>query len=370
MIIFNNNLKRIFKKPIVILFMILVPVGFITLITGLSGGDTSQKLVVGVVDNDNTEFTERFIENLSKTATIKKLEKSKIQNRILEQSIMTAIILEKGITDKLINGKDFNIKTISLDKTNLSYPIKIEINNYLNAAKSIAEKNVGNENKFYGSLDIYDKQIFSTKIINTKEEGNNKGLLSQQIGFLVMSMLFMSSFATNIITKDKVEKTYYRVITGPIKISNYTIQSILSFLVVSIVQVFLIFGFLKFVMGYGFDGGFGYMLIFGVIFSLVCVAFGVAVSSTVKDEKQLGIIISLSISPMCMLGGCFWPKDFMPEFLNNIGLFFPTSWIMEAFNKILSGEGIESVYNNIYVLLGFAVLFSLFAIWKKTDIAK
>jgi ABC-2 type transport system permease protein len=211
MIIFWNNLKRIFKKPTVILFMIVVPVMFIVLITGFSAGEVNSGLVVGIVDNDDTVFTEKLIENVRKTIDVKIIDESMIQNEILDQRVVTVLVLDEGLTKNLINGDKFNVKSITLDNTNMSYPVKIEINNYLNAASIIAKNDLGNEENFYKVFEKYNKQIFTSKINNIKEESSNKDLIRTQIGFLVMSMLFMSTFATSIITKDKFDKIYYRV---------------------------------------------------------------------------------------------------------------------------------------------------------------
>ena len=219
-------------------------------------------------------------------------------------------------------------------------------------------------------LEEYDNSSFIMEERSMANKDSNKDLIIGQIGFLVMSMLFMSTMATSLIVKDKVSKVYYRIIAGPIKISVYMVYSILSFFVIACIQVVLVFSFIRYMLGYDFSGNFGYVVLLGIIFALVCVAFGVAISSLSKDEKQAGVVMSLVISPMCMLGGCWWPREVMPEFLNKIANFVPTTWIMSAFGDLLSGKGIESTYDSILVLFGFLILFSLLAIWRRSDIAK
>ena len=131
MIIFSNNLKRLFKNTGVLIFMIFVPIGLIVTITGLAG-NSSSGINIGLVDmiKQNSRKDYRII--FSKTATIKIMNEIDLKEKLLQQLIDVAIIIDKGSTDKIISGKEVNIKYISLQDVNMGTVAKFEVNNYLN----------------------------------------------------------------------------------------------------------------------------------------------------------------------------------------------------------------------------------------------
>jgi len=46
-----------------------------------------------------------------------------------------------------------------------------------------------------------------------------------------------------------------------------------------------------------------------------------------------------------MLGGCWWPIEYMPELLKKISNFVPPSWAMKAYEKIITGAGLFEIKN-------------------------
>jgi ABC-2 type transport system permease protein len=71
-----------------------------------------------------------------------------------------------------------------------------------------------------------------------------------------------------------------------------------------------------------------------------------------------------------MLGGCWWPMSFMPDILQKIANFVPATWIMKAYNSLLTGKSLMDVADKLLIMVVFSVVFFLLASWKKTDIAK
>ena len=149
----------------------------------------------------------------------------------------------------MINNEDVKVQTVSISDTNLSRPAAIEIKSYLNSASAIAKTAKGNEKEFYKRMKVYHEKTFSSEFENISKSDGKKDLAKSQIGFLVMCMIYLSTLSTTIIVKDKLKRIYYRVIVGPIGMSNYVLQSIMSFFVVAALQVILIFTYMKYIIG-------------------------------------------------------------------------------------------------------------------------
>lgn len=368
MTIFFNNIKRILKKKLNIIFMIVVPILFIVVSMAAAGGGGT--LSVGIVDNDNTKFTNMLIKNLEDKASIVRVKEDEIKSNILNMKIEYAIVFDKDFTKDIIEGKNVKLKSYSIRESDVAVPVKLYIDSFLNTAKNISAAVPGNEEKFYSGFDYYKNGSFQAeyKSLELKQFGKRTSIAS--LGFLIMCIIFLSSFATTLIIEDKKSGTYYRMFSTPIRIKSYMLQNILSFIVVALLQVGLI---LTIMMGvFKADLGPSPINVFAVmaVFALVAVAFGVVVSSLSKDSRQASTLSSLIITPMCMLGGCFWPREIMPSFLQKIGDFVPTTWALKAADKVLNGSSLIAVSKELLIMLLFAVVFFLLASWRKADVGK
>jgi ABC-2 type transport system permease protein len=78
----------------------------------------------------------------------------------------------------------------------------------------------------------------------------------------------------------------------------------------------------------------------------------------VKTENQAGgLSIMLGMS-MALLGGCWYPLELFPDAARTFALALPTRWAMQGLTDIvMRGQGLESVWQEASVLLGFAAAF-------------
>jgi ABC-2 type transport system permease protein len=311
-----------------------------------------------------------LIKNLEDKASVIRVNENEIKSNIINMKIEYAIVFDKGFTNRIIDGEDVKLKSYSIKESDVAVPVKMYIDSFLSTAKNISAAVPGNEEKFYSGLDYYKEGSFQAeyKSIELKEFGKRTSIAS--LGFLIMCIIFLSSLATTLIIEDKKSSTYYRVFSTPLKIRSYMLQNILSFIAVALLQVGLI---LIIMMGiFKADLGPSPINVFVVmaVFAIVAVALGVVISSLSKDSRQVSTLISLITIPMCMLGGCFWPREVMPSFLQKIGDFVPTTWAHKAAEKAINGSSLIAVSKEIFIMLLFAVVFFLMSSWRKVDIAR
>jgi ABC-2 type transport system permease protein len=61
---------------------------------------------------------------------------------------------------------------------------------------------------------------------------------------------------------------------------------------------------------------------------------------------------------MAMLGGCWYPIELFPGFVQTAVKILPTTWAMQGMlGVVLRGQGVVEILPAVGVLLGFAVLF-------------
>ncbi len=366
MTIMATNLLRIRRNKALLLSTLFVPVFLFVLIFIVGGGD-GPVLRVGVVDHDQTRFTEIFTAALEENNSVVFLVEEKMREALLDNEIAYAVKIPAGFTQELINNKKPSLGGMHLKATDAAYTTIFFIENFMNAAENIARVAAGDQEQFYKGLATYADGNFTLEYENLAEYEQPKGWSIASVGLLAFGMLFFATSAAGLLVDDKKNKTLYRLLAAPLSIRKYMLQSIASFLLISLLQLTIVLAILKFAFSLDFGGAFGDLFLLLAIFSVVSVSFGVALAGFAKNHNQLSTVASLLITPMAMLSGVFWPREIMPEFMQAIGNFIPLSWLMHAVEKIILGEGIVAAYREVIVLLLFALVFFLVGAHKRVE---
>jgi ABC-2 type transport system permease protein len=109
-----------------------------------------------------------------------------------------------------------------------------------------------------------------------------------------------------------------------------------------------------------------HMFITLLMFALVAVGLGLLITAFSSSSYMAGTLSTLVLTPTCMLGGCYWDYELMPDFMQKIGYFTPQRWVMEAIRKMQDGGTLESITLNLLVLAAFALAFLLIAAFRQS----
>lgn len=354
MTIYFTNLKRLFRNKINILFIIVLPLIFMFI--SFAGSNGVEPLKVTVIDKDNTEFSTRLIEKIKTKGTVVLDKKENIEKNLVDNKIDYAIVIPKGFTEQIILGKNPVLKSYEVKEGNSAMSIKLFLDGYLNNVKNIAVVSQGNKDMFYKGINEYENGSYKVQYESVDKGEGNKSKTSSALGFIVMNMLFLTTSTTNILIKDKEKNLFTRYFTTPLTRKRYIIENLLSFLTISILQVILFFILMKYIFRFNLgDKPFKILMLF-IVFAVFTVSLGLFISTHSNDLRQSGAISSLINIPFAMLGGCFWPREIMPNFLKNISEFIPTTWINVASNEVLYGENLFYVKEDIIFLCGLTII--------------
>lgn len=252
----------------------------------------------------------------------------------------------------------------------MAMPARMKIDAFLTAAKNIAAAADGNRDTFYEKLEDYQNGRFTLQSTMVGLDNQDASASLGGIGLLAMSMMFLAMSATTNLLKDKEDRTFYRVMASPLSLKSYMFQNILSFYLVSLLQVAGVFVVILYVFKISLGASVLNLFIVMAVFSFLCVSMGVAMAGLARNTRQAGAVTSLVVIPMSMLGGLFWPSDMMPDLLQRIGNLLPTSWTMDAAHKVILGSSIAEVRMEILIVLMYSLVFFLLGSWRKTDIAR
>lgn len=366
MTVFFNITKRIMKSKLLFISILIVPALFLILISQSIKSDLTS-LKISIVNYDKTEFTSKLVDSLNgKAVFIDKNEKD-IHDEILNSKLDYALVIPKGFTADLIQEKNVKAEGYFLKESIRSLSLQKYIEDYIQAAKSIAKASKGDQTKFYAGVESLKNGI-GLDFISVNEIDRNQSY--NTLGMMLMFMLMSSVFFTTLVLTDKENRTFYRSISAPISLVNYMFQSILAFLMISTIQVTFIFLALKLIVGIYMGSSIINMYLLFILISLVCVSFGVAISSISKNVVQACFSGCIIILPMSFIGGCWWYNYMSPDLVRRIGQFTPAYWIMESINKLLNDQSLLSIITEMSIVLIFVIVFFFFATWRKEDVAK
>ncbi|MFA5860273.1 MAG: ABC-2 transporter permease [Candidatus Thermoplasmatota archaeon] len=110
----------------------------------------------------------------------------------------------------------------------------------------------------------------------------------------------------------------------------------------------------------------GSILVAGLVIVLLAIdaqAIGILLSAAAQREGQAVQMIPLIILPTFLLSGLFIPVSNLPNWLQPFAYLLPPTWAIDAMRDVmLRGWGLEGIWLNVLVLLGFAVGFTGLAI--------
>lgn len=372
MTIFTNNLKMIFGKKSNIFFMLILPILTIFYITALSTQEAKYNIVL--IDQDQTQFTKQYKELISGDCAIAEYTNiDEVKNMILDRKADVAVIFKKGFTDELIKGEDVAVENIVLDGTNQNEPFQVNLSSFMASVKSIAKVSA-DEKEFYEGLDkfIEQKYVVEYKHFTDSyiEDAENA---ATALGYLGSCILFFIMISTALIMDERQSGVTNRISITPIRAASYYFQHFITYFFITVLQAVSTILLLPCMTELSFGettGQVASVVLVACTFGAVCVSIGLFVNCVSPNSFASGSLTTLIELPLLMLGGCLWPKEIMPDFLQTIGKGLPTTWYMDATDSLVNGG---TLVDNLFEVVGMCafavVLFVLTMVIKRKRIA-
>jgi len=180
-------------------------------------------------------------------------------------------------------------------------------------------------------------------------------------GYTVMFVFFIIAAMAGSIRVEKHNGTFRRLLNVPVGRSELAAGKMTSAIVAGFIQVLFLFlvGAVIFRLSLGRDP-LAFLVLTGALVTTAA-ALGLAVATT--SLKGVGMATGLVIA--ALVGGCMFPIDLMPPFLQKLSYAVPHSWAMKGYLSLMvRGLGLQEIIPHIGALLGFALVFFLIAVWR------
>jgi len=340
----KRNLKEIYRNPVLLGFLLGMPVAFMLVFCAAAGGGEASPIAMSVVDEDRSQNSSAFIQTLGS------IEAIELKEPIYDEKSQAQEDLEDGrISLYLFIPSGFEEATRAQQAINLELTYK-EADPMIGLQLKPIIEAVGFE--FLGTA-----PPLNVELRGTESKIKNPAVNFYAPGIAVFGLMILISTAAGIIASDREKGFLARMFTTPARPWDFILGYSLPFIPVLIISTFIYLG-VGMALGLTVVGNLGHAFLIFFLIGLCAIGLGMIVGSLVKSESQAGVSW-LFIVPLAMISGAWFTVDRMPSALRSIAGALPFIHAVDASRAVLNGASFSAIILDIYWLIGWAV--ALFA---------
>lgn len=356
------------RKLVTYVVFPLASILFVLVLNSISSGETVPA-AYGVIYQEDTPAGKQVMEwmkDSGKKITVYQTKREAEQS-IVENKNTALILFKKGFEASLAKGEINDLEISSIQGDVVNTVLKRELTTHLNhLIPLIAASQQGAD--FNSLLADYQKNAYpvtAKKLSTTKQTGQL--LSTAMLGVLTFFLLSSAGNMSDFMAKEKEEKTFYRLLSTPIKSSTYSLSTIIANFLLIEGQIFLTLFVMKFLVQ--IDPGVSYFVLFLMLslFGLVAVSLTLVIFSYSTSYRVMNSMKMFIFTGSSMLAGMFVPIELMPRFMQKVAHLFPQFWLIDGIKKIQSSGLLRDSLLNIAILVGFSSLFFCLAIYRQAN---
>ena len=185
-------------------------------------------------------------------------------------------------------------------------------------------------------------------------------------GILVILLTMVGSFLASLnIVKEKEIGTIEQINVTPIKKYHFILGKLIPFWVLGLIILTIGLTIARLAYGISPAGSLITIYVFAAVYLLAVLGLGLLLSTYCATQQQAMLISFFMMMIFVLLSGLYTPIDSMPEWAQWITRFNPVSYFIEVMRMVvLKGSSLSDVRNNIFIVLGFAVVLNTWAVFS------
>ncbi|WP_407544871.1 ABC transporter permease [Priestia sp. HNGD-A6] len=363
----TNMLRNmLLRNKRTLVLVIGLPIAGILMSVLIYGNTAGTSVNIGVVNHDSTDIskdTVQFLKGLHKT-NVKMLTDKEVDHEITSKKVDAVITFEKGFFESVKANKPDHITITSIKGAEVTGFIKSYLYQYIDNVSALNQAAGGNDAAFKQMYESYQKAPFHVSTHALEDKGTDQNIVKQTIGYLIMFMLFSAVNLSALITKEKEQRTYFRLLASPVSARQYVISNVMTNMILLTLQVMITLVCITTLFHVDMNIPVWQLFFILVLFGLVAIGLSLVIIAFTESSKAANGLQTLIITPTCLLSGCFFPPEFMPDVMQKIADFLPQTWVLSTLKSVQQGAALSSLWLNISILLAFALVFFLLSIYK------
>ena len=337
----KRNLKEIYRNPVLLGFLLGMPVAFMVVFTAAAGGGEASPIAMSVVDEDQSQNSSTFIQYLGSVDAIELnesiySEESQAQEDLEDGSISLYLLIPSGFEETTQGQQTINLE---LFYKGVDPMIGLLLQPIIEGAGS----------EFLGVA-----PPLNVELRGTESEIKNPAVNFYAPGIVVFGLMILISTAAEIIAGDREKGFLARMFTTPARPWDFILGYSLPFIPVLIISTLIYLG-VGMALGLTVVGNLGHAFLIFFLIGLCAIGIGMIVGSLVKSASQAGVSW-LFIVPIAMISGTMFTVEYMPSALRSIAGAFPFIHAVDASRAIINGSSFSTIILDLYWLIGWAVV--------------
>ena len=184
-------------------------------------------------------------------------------------------------------------------------------------------------------------------------------------GILVMLLTLVGGIlaALNIVS-EKEQGTLEQINVSPVPKQSYLLAKVIPFWIIGLLTLAIGLLIARFLYGIVPAGSLLTLYTFAAVYVVAFTGFGLLISVAAKTQQQSMFIAFFFLLIFFLMGGLFTPISSMPYWAQVITWFNPTAYLIDVVRLIvMKGSGFADLIPQFFCILGFAVVFNVWAIF-------
>lgn len=360
-----NDLRLTVRDRPAFFWMVAMPLAMMWFFGGMGGGsDTPPRIAISIDDRDGEWLATAFVEDLAQDSVV--LAPLPGQGGADDRPAIRTLIIPEGFTRAVLSGTPQTLRLEQAAGSDEAYGFAAQVHLVRTIVRT-SGRLIELDGVQDALPDRFDRLVRRPRLVDVEIEtaGTGRAVPSGfrqsvpgNLTFLVLMMTLI--YGGVFLTIEKREGMLRRQAMLPISRLSIFAGKLLGRWLLAVMQI----GILVLAGRYLFDISWGSSPV-GLLLVLASYAAAVAslstllgaILSTPGQASSVGWIVAMVLAA---LGGCWWPSEVMPGWMQRLAHAFPTAWAMDAFHALISfGYGLPQVLVPSAALLGFAAAFTV-----------
>jgi len=389
----RKELKRSFNDPGGLISAIMIPfaIGFLMASVMGGGGGASFKAGLLVTDLDDSFISQAILsalgqDQVAEMILLEKVSRDEGDRRINDGDGSGHLIIPESFGKAWLDREEIALQLTVNPSQNISPRLiremlesLLDLGDYLHkvfggelkiisqsiesdglVGISTTEFSANITDKVSGIADLIFPPIMEVEDVTPQPEGSsfNMGLLMFP-GILIMAAFFAANGQSSNFWTEKEKGTLGRWVASPNAFSAFWIAQWFTamFLTAIVAAPIMFFGFFYFDISFEkYFTSLAWLALTGpVLFALLSL-----IQVLSPSKKAGGMISTLIMFPLLMVGGSFFPTETMPKFIASIAQYTPNGRVVEPLKGYLTGEyGSSVMFSEVWGILLITLLLVL-----------
>jgi ABC-2 type transport system permease protein len=380
-IAWKDTLLR-FSSPLEWLFFLILPIFFTVVLAGGTGGGGDSRVRLAVVDLAHSPLSADLVAALENSEAVRPdpLTLAQAEAQFSERSANAVLTipadfdlahLEAGSLPLELRQQPNNMNAMVAERAVMAVIARVS------SAVDVANRSVAGAEKIRPFATEADRQAFFSAALKQAQDlmaaapvrvaevrGNTQDTIvydpraNSSAGQLITWVFIPLLSISGMFAFERQKGTLRRLLTTPTRKATYLLGTIFGQVVAALAQMLLLVVFGIVVMKLNWGSQPLALAVILVASALAAAALGTTMGTFVKTEGQAGGLSVMIGMVMALLGGCWYPLEMFPRFIQNAVKILPTTWAMQGMlDIVLRGQVLSAILLPVAVLLGFAAVF-------------